>query len=240
MTAVDKWTVLPACAFALVLGVASAQAQTDQADTSQAGQGQGEAAAPANTDTTEGGATGSATGPITEGKIGEESAEGTSTAFTPGAGLGVLDDETLTTKVTAQGFLNARDFVRADDSIWFYADRDGQPVRIVVFPMTSTSVTAAASAEGGATEDADGGDGGSSAMAEGGAADGVGDATGTAGGDGGSTSVVARQDTAALRADIEARGFTNPRDYQWSTDSVWLQADKDGEVVHIYMLQPTM
>jgi hypothetical protein len=220
----------------VVLGVASAQAQTDGDAGSGQQSGQEQATEPANTDANEGGATGSAVGPVTEGKIGEESAEGTSTAFTPGQGLGVMDDETLTTKMTEQGYLNARDFVRSDDSIWFYADRDGQQVRVVVLPMASYAVTTDATAEVGATADADGGDGGSPATAEGGAADGIGDASGTEGGDGGSTSIVTRQDAEALRTDIEARGYMNPREYKWSSNSVWLQADKDGELVHIYML----
>jgi hypothetical protein len=119
----------------MVLGVASAQAQTDQADQAQGGQSQTEPATGV-TDTNEGGATGSATGPITEGRIGE-AAEETSTAFTPGQGLGVMDDDTLRTRLEAQGYMNLRDIVRSDASVWGVADKDGQVVHVYVIPMDS-------------------------------------------------------------------------------------------------------
>jgi hypothetical protein len=191
--------------------------------------------AAANTDEDEGGATGSAVGPTTEGKIGEEAAANTSTA----ENFDAMDDATLTTRLSAQGYLNARDFVRSDESISLVADRDGEVVDIVVLPY-AVQVTPEVTAQIGGTDDADGGDGGSSAMAEGGSAEGIGDASGTAGGDGGSTSVVARGDAEAFRTQIETMGYANPRDFVWSSDTVWAVADKDGKVVHIYMIPNTV
>lgn len=134
MTAVDKRLLwLPACAFALALGTASAQAQTDQSDAATAGQ---QDAAPAATaDTTEGGATGSAVGPMQEGVIGKESAEHTFTSEDPGYGLGQFDDEMLRQRLASQGFMNLRDVVRSGSSVSGVADKDGQEVHVYVIPM---------------------------------------------------------------------------------------------------------
>lgn len=220
-------TALPAFAFAMALAGVPAMAQTSDDQ-------QGSAAQQTDPQATE-----QASDPGSEANE-DMSAGPSATADSSASGqhslpFAEMDDQRLAADLSAQGYMNARDFVRSDSSVWLYADRDGQPVRIVVLPMAvSTSVDT--TAEVGGTADADGGDGGSPATAEGGAAVGIGDASGTAGGDGGSTSLVARQDNEAIRSQVTALGYTNPREFRWSGNAAWAVADKDGEIVHIYLV----